>query len=235
MHGRDEERGERILDAAAELVLRWGYKRVTIEDVARHAGIGKGTVYLHFRTRAELFLSVLVRDSAQMTAELAEAVARDPRMMLPAEQAAMVYVEVMKRPLLRAMFSRDADVLGDLTTDPTMRPLRRVKLDLMGDLFQILREHGLIRTDQSLESQRFLASSVQAGFYLARPVLGQFGEEQDDQAVADLLAHALRAALHTPGPPDPEVLAALAPKVTALFTDFHDALAATVHGNRPRD
>ena len=38
------ERGERILDAAADLVLRWGYKRVTIEDVAKQAGIGKGTV-----------------------------------------------------------------------------------------------------------------------------------------------------------------------------------------------
>jgi AcrR family transcriptional regulator len=235
MPGRDDERGERILDAAADLVLRWGYKRVTIEDVAKHAGIGKGTVYLHFRTRAELFLSVLVRDSLELTTALADAVARDPRLMLPAEQSAMVYVEVMKRPLLRAMFSRDQATLGDLAVDPTMRPLRRVKLDLFGDLLQILREHGLVRTDHDLDSQRFLTASVQAGFYLARPVLGQLGDELDDQATADLLAHTLRGALHTPGPPDPDVLAALAPKVTALITDFHDALAATVHGHQPRD
>jgi hypothetical protein len=110
-----------------------------------------------------------------------------------------------------------------------------VKLDLLGDLLQILREHGLVRTDLDLDSQRLLATSVQAGFYLARPVLGQLGDDHDDRATADLLAHALREALHTPGPPDPEVLAALAPKVTALITDFHDALAATVHGHEPRN
>ncbi|QUQ71561.1 TetR/AcrR family transcriptional regulator [Kutzneria sp. CA-103260] len=235
MPGRDDERGERILDAAAELVLRWGYKRVTIEDVAKHAGIGKGTVYLHFRNRAELFLSVLVRESVAMTADMLDALRRDPVMMLPAEQAQMVYLGLMKRPLLRAMFVRDVDLLGDLAVDPAMQPLRRVKVDLFGDLFQVLREHGLVRTDRDLEGQRFLLTAVQTGFYLARPVLGQLGEEHDDQATAELLAHTIREALHTPGPPDPEVLAALAPKVTAMFADFHAALAATVHGTPPRD
>ena len=52
---------DRVLDAAADLLVRWGYQRVTIDDVARHAGIGKGTVYLHFRTKEALFLTVLLR------------------------------------------------------------------------------------------------------------------------------------------------------------------------------
>jgi AcrR family transcriptional regulator len=229
------ERGERILDAAADLVLRWGYKRVTIEEVAKQAGIGKGTVYLHFRNRTELFLSVLVRASLELTTEMLDAVRRDPIMMLPAEQAAMVYVGVMRRPLLRAMFSRDVEILGDLALDPAMQPLRRVKIDLFGDLFQVLREHGLVRTDQSFTDQRYLMTAVQTGFYLAAPVLGPLGESLDDEAAAELLAHTIRAALHAPGPPDPEVLRALAPKVTAMIADFHTALAATVHGHQPQD
>jgi AcrR family transcriptional regulator len=233
--GRDDERGERILDAAAELVLRWGYKRVTIEDVAKQAGIGKGTVYLHFRNRTELFLSVLVRESVAMTAELLDAVRRDPVMMLPAEQAALVYREVMKRPLLCAMFSRNVEILGDLVADPGIAPLQRVKIDLFGDLLHVLREHGLVRIDLDLESQRYLMTAVQTGFYLAQPVLGAFADSHDDEAAAALLAHAIREALHAPGPPDPEVLRALAPKVTAMLADFHAALAATVHGTWSRD
>jgi AcrR family transcriptional regulator len=235
MPGRDDERGERILDAAAELVLRWGYKRVTIEDVAKQAGIGKGTVYLHFRNRTELFLSVLVRESAAMTADMVAALERDPMMMLPAEQAQMVYVGVLKRPLLRAMFVRDVELLGDLATDPAMAPLRRVKIDLFGDMFHVLREHGLVRTDLPLESQRLLLSAVQTGFYLARPMLGPFADTHDDEAAAELLAHTIREALHAPGPPDPEVLRALAPKMTAMLAEFHSALAATVHGHQPVD
>ena len=54
-------RVERVLDSATELLVRWGYQRVTIEDVAKHAGIGKGTVYLHFRTKDALFLTVLLQ------------------------------------------------------------------------------------------------------------------------------------------------------------------------------
>ena len=235
MPGRDDERGERILNAAAELVLRWGYKRVTIEDVAKQAGIGKGTVYLHFRNRTELFLTVLVRESVAMTAEMLDALRRDPMMMLPAQQSEMVYLGVMKRPLLRAMFVRDVELLGDLVTDPKIEPLRRVKIDLFGDMFQVLRENGLVRTDLSLESQRLLMSAVQTGFYLARPMLGAYGDTHDDEAAAALLAHTVREALHTPGPPDPEVLRALAPKMTAMLADFHHALAASVHGSSPQD
>ncbi|HEY0932927.1 MAG TPA: TetR family transcriptional regulator, partial [Trebonia sp.] len=39
-HGRES----RILDAAGDLLLAFGYRKVTIEDVARRAEIGKGTV-----------------------------------------------------------------------------------------------------------------------------------------------------------------------------------------------
>ncbi len=33
-------REERLLDAAATLLVRWGYRRTSIDDVAREAGVG---------------------------------------------------------------------------------------------------------------------------------------------------------------------------------------------------
>jgi AcrR family transcriptional regulator len=38
----------RLLDAAAELFVTQGYRKTSIDEIARRAGIGKGTVYLHF-------------------------------------------------------------------------------------------------------------------------------------------------------------------------------------------
>jgi len=35
-------REERLLDAATNLLVRWGYRKTTIDDVAREAGVGKG-------------------------------------------------------------------------------------------------------------------------------------------------------------------------------------------------
>jgi AcrR family transcriptional regulator len=56
-------RAERILDATAELLLGFGYRRVTNDDVARQADIGKGTIYLHWKTSADLFRAVFDREA----------------------------------------------------------------------------------------------------------------------------------------------------------------------------
>ena len=64
--------------AAAELLVRWGYQRVTIDEVARHAGIGKGTVYLHFRTKDALFLTVLLRAQRRLSAGWRDRMEADP-------------------------------------------------------------------------------------------------------------------------------------------------------------
>ena len=50
-----------VLDAADELLGRFGYRKMAIADVARVAGIGKGTIYLHFSSKAELALAVIDR------------------------------------------------------------------------------------------------------------------------------------------------------------------------------
>ena len=68
--GARRERAERILDVTAGLLLRHGYKRVTIDDVAAGAGIGKGTIYLHWKTREALFWAVLQRDAARLLDQL---------------------------------------------------------------------------------------------------------------------------------------------------------------------
>jgi TetR/AcrR family fatty acid metabolism transcriptional regulator len=52
-----EEVREAILDAADRLLAHYGYRKMTVEDIAREAGIGKGTVYLHFPSKEEVVLS----------------------------------------------------------------------------------------------------------------------------------------------------------------------------------
>lgn len=47
-----------ILDAALNLFGRYGYRRTSIDDIAREAGIAKGTVYLSFASKDEVFLAV---------------------------------------------------------------------------------------------------------------------------------------------------------------------------------
>ena len=59
---RREARAQRILDAASTLILHDGYDETTIEDIAREADVGKGTLYLHWTTREALFAALIDQD-----------------------------------------------------------------------------------------------------------------------------------------------------------------------------
>ena len=50
-----------ILDATDRLLARYGYKKMTIDDLAREVGIGKGSVYLHFSSKEEIALTHIDR------------------------------------------------------------------------------------------------------------------------------------------------------------------------------
>src|SRR5690349_9401698 len=48
---------ESILDATDRLLARYGYRKMTVDDIASEAHIGKGTIYLHFTSKEEVVLS----------------------------------------------------------------------------------------------------------------------------------------------------------------------------------
>ncbi|CAN5877927.1 hypothetical protein BH18ACI4_BH18ACI4_27600 [soil metagenome] len=48
---------EAILDATERLLAHYGYRKMTVEDIAREVGVGKGTIYLHFTSKEEVVLS----------------------------------------------------------------------------------------------------------------------------------------------------------------------------------
>jgi AcrR family transcriptional regulator len=52
---------EAILDATERLLAKYGYKKMTIDDLAREVGIGKGSVYLHFSSKEEIALTHIDR------------------------------------------------------------------------------------------------------------------------------------------------------------------------------
>ena len=61
---------ERILLAALELFARGGYEAVSVQDIADQLGITKGALYRHYRSKREIFESILAR-MEQRDAELA--------------------------------------------------------------------------------------------------------------------------------------------------------------------
>lgn len=66
-------RRQHILEAATRTFAETGYQRTTIRDVAKAAGVGDGTVYKSFASKADLLLALLDPLAEQMPPRLAEA------------------------------------------------------------------------------------------------------------------------------------------------------------------
>ena len=61
---------EAILDATDDFLARFGYKKMTIDDLANAVGIGKGSIYLHFSSKEEIALSHVDRIVERLITEL---------------------------------------------------------------------------------------------------------------------------------------------------------------------
>jgi len=74
----DDALAEQILDAAVEQFLHFGIRRVTVDDVARRAGVARITVYRRFASRDELVRRALLREARRVFDEVDAAVAGLP-------------------------------------------------------------------------------------------------------------------------------------------------------------
>ncbi|MEV5741755.1 helix-turn-helix domain-containing protein [Microbispora rosea] len=225
-----ERRAERILDAAGELLVSWGYPRVTVEDVARRAGVGKGTVYLHFSTKELLFLAVLIRAEARIIERFTLGVRADPAAVLLSSVARSVYLWMHEEPVFRATLLGDGDTLGTLSRSAAenLPGLLDVRDRALREHVEVLREHGLVRTEQSPALQVHAYESILTGFVTIEPLSPSTVPALDDNA--DMIAHVVRSAFELPG--RSESVRAAAPRVNEIYQRLLDRLNQEIQRHR---
>ncbi len=76
MRDGTENTRDAILDATDRMLAKYGYKKMTIEDLAREVGIGKGSIYLHFSSKEEIALSHIDRIISRLKARLSNIAAK---------------------------------------------------------------------------------------------------------------------------------------------------------------
>ena len=56
---RKEARPQEVLAAALDLFVERGYAATRLDDIAKHAGVSKGTLYLYFANKEDLFMAMV--------------------------------------------------------------------------------------------------------------------------------------------------------------------------------
>jgi AcrR family transcriptional regulator len=214
-------RAARILDVTAELLLRHGYRRVTVDDIARHADVGKGTVYLHWKTRDDLFAAVFEREVLEALEELLRALRQDTDAWMLHRLARSYFLAIMRRPLFRALFLADSELLGKLARPDSGARERRHRL-VSHAYFELLAEHGLLRRDLSADRVAYAFLATLEGFIQAEATAGDQQASSIEER-AELLALTVQRAFETGRRLPPAAGRTVATRVIDLLARLGDA------------
>ena len=180
-----------ILDATDRLLARFGYRKMTVEDISVEAGIGKGTIYLHFSSKEEVVLSHIDRIVERLQERLREIAGSD------ATAAERLRLMLLTRVLFRFdSVQHYTQSLNDLLA--ALRPgllARRAQYfeaeaQIFAEVLTAGREAGEFRFDDELATAHALLQATNGllPYSLSASELGERADvEQRVSDVADLM------------------------------------------------
>lgn len=179
----------RILDAATTLLVRWGYRKTTIDDVAREANVGKGTIYLHWKDKNELFRAAIWREQQRYSEETMRRIAADPQGGLLHRITIHGMLAALSNPLMATILKGNSDIFNGLigAFDPGFLN------QLLGDADDYiieLQHAGLIRTDLPASLITYMLAALKFGIINSPDLIGQErmpDMEQLTEAFSDLI------------------------------------------------
>jgi AcrR family transcriptional regulator len=164
-------REERLLDAAVALLVRWGYRKTTIDDVAREAGVGKGTIYLHWKDKNELFRAAILREQERYAAEIQRRIAADPEGGLLHRVTTHGMLAALAYPLMVAMISGTSDIFNGFLESYNPGFYSRLAGEADAYVLQ-MQQAGLIRSDIPASSITYLLTALKVGMINAPELIG---------------------------------------------------------------
>lgn len=160
---RDAERNrQRILKAASEVFTEFGLE-VSLDEVARHAGVGVGTVYRRFGTKEDL-VAALFEDRVDAIASLAERAIQEPDpwtgLVWFMEQAAGTLADDLglRQMLMYATYGQDRVAYAKQRNAP-----------LVAKLLGRAQAAGQVRADLEPTDIPFIVFALTEATLLARP------------------------------------------------------------------
>ncbi|MEM8530477.1 MAG: TetR/AcrR family transcriptional regulator [Chloroflexota bacterium] len=214
------KRAHKILDAAVDLVLRWGYNKTTIDDIAKQAEVGKGTVYLHWKTRDDLFKTLIRREQVAISEAFPKRIAADPQGARLGNILKHTMILVMERPLLKALMLGDKDVWGKMLEGAYGNSAFIEKMAGFETYIEFLSKRDLVRKDLSAKAQVAMCVAIVIGFFTVGPVLPE-AYQQSDEELADLMSEVIRNTFE----PKQEILHQELQEATTAFLEYTTHIA----------
>jgi len=186
----------RILEAATASFITHGYRRTSIDDVARTAGVSKGAVYLYFKSKADLLMHAAAFEKLKFKPRLMAIM--DPA-LTPRERLRLyivtVFTLVQDMPLgTRLTRGSDRD-LHHVMQDMSASMRERMEADQQMFLGSLLKpfaaHHGWTEADVADRAAVFVSVVINAANLLDQPPVAHMPAAKYAEVIADILMEGL--------------------------------------------
>jgi TetR/AcrR family fatty acid metabolism transcriptional regulator len=93
---RDPDKPQQIIDAAVRVFARSGYYNSRVSDIAREAGIASGTIYLYFKTKDQILVTLFREKMAQWVANARKRIASEPDAVAKIRRIVQLHFETLE-------------------------------------------------------------------------------------------------------------------------------------------
>ncbi|NOZ51454.1 MAG: TetR/AcrR family transcriptional regulator [Chloroflexi bacterium] len=186
-----QTRQTQILDAAMEVFVHLGFSKARMDDIAAEAGVSKGSLYWHFKSKDDIISAVLYRLFQGGLGELRQIKAMD----IPADeklqrvvQRLAIDVQAMQRwqPLMAEFY---AVAMRHGSVQQYLRRYYREYIELLSAVIDEGRDAGIFHTDDAVQAAFTMTAAVEGTILLA--ALG-LSDEGWGQQVENTLLHVMQ-------------------------------------------
>lgn len=190
-----EEIRDGILDATEHLLARYGYRKMTVEDIAHEVGVGKGTIYLHFASKEEVVLSHVDRIVDRLKDRLKE-IARSETSCAQRLRSMLLTRVLFRFDSIQHYTQSLNDLLAALRPSLLTRRARYFdeEAQILADVLNEGKKSGELIFSDALSTAYALlhATNSLLPYSLSTTELGERKEVQEKaDAIADLVLHGL--------------------------------------------
>jgi AcrR family transcriptional regulator len=193
-----EERPKQIIEAALEVFAERGLSQARLDDIAKRAGVSKGTIYLYFPNKEELFREV-VRSTVVARLERAEQVVAlaegSSREVLT--QVLQTMWEFLHTPTFAAIFrlvTAELNDFPDLAAFYAQEVIKRGQRLISGVVARGMDAGEFRRTDPSVAARILTSTFLVHGLWCThRQLCTHIAGRSDEQVFAELTDFALTA------------------------------------------
>lgn len=202
---------DKILDAAEVLFARRGFAGIGLAEVADASGLGKSSLFHHFRSKAQLYAAVMARILEHLEEHVTRALAAGGPALERLDRAVDTLIDVLAaqptypRLLLRSLFEDD-ELVGNLPEEQEANEtIRRVTAALAALLHEgvttgALRPASVTHTLQTIigATVYHFASGTFGDELIGRPIFSAAEVRRRKEEVKALLHHGLAASTAAP-------------------------------------